>query len=302
MPISPSHTAESCQQQPPAKTISRRKFLRRAAGGAAAAATGSLLYAWRIEPHWVETVSQSLPIAGLPSELVGKRLVQLSDIHAGPVVDQSYLLRSADRVAELQPDVLVITGDLMTCHGAESVPLASEFVAALPKAPLGRFAILGNHDYGDLWRQDAAAGKLADAVERLDVRMLRNEVADVAGLQIAGVDELWSRHFRLDQTLEQLNAERPTLVLCHNPDAVDEPGWRGFRGWILAGHTHGGQCKAPFFRPPRLPVRNKRYVAGEYKLTDGRRMYINRGLGYLHRVRFNCRPEITVFTLERAEA
>ena len=60
--------------------------------------------------------------------------------------------------------------------------------------------------------------------------------------------------------------------------------------------------RPPFLAPPVLPVHNRNYVAGEYELAPGRRMYINRGLGYLERVRFNCRPEITVFTLERAEA
>jgi predicted MPP superfamily phosphohydrolase len=78
---------------------------------------------------------------------------------------------------------------------------------------------------------------------------------------------------------------------------MDEHVWNGYRGWILSGHTHGGQCKPPFFAPPVIPVRNRRYTAGAFDLYDGRWLYINRGLGYLHRVRFNARPEITVFTL-----
>src|SRR5262245_16027168 len=77
-----------------AKRISRRKFLRRSLRGLAAVSAGTFLYTWRIEPHWVEIVERSLPIARLPASLVGKRLVQLSDIHAGPVVDQSFLIRS----------------------------------------------------------------------------------------------------------------------------------------------------------------------------------------------------------------
>ena len=65
-------------------------------------------------------------------------------------------------------------------------------------------------------------------------------------------------------------------------------------------HTHGGQCKAPFLAPPILPVRNKRYSAGEFDVGQGRRMYINRGIGHSIPVRFNARPEITVFTLASA--
>jgi uncharacterized protein len=99
-----------------------------------------------------------------------------------------------------------------------------------------------------------------------------------------------------------LHSKDVNLVLCHNPDVADLPIWKGYQGWILSGHTHGGQCKPPFLPPPILPVRNRRYTAGEIDLNDGRRLYINRGLGYFRRVRFNVRPEITVFALTRAEA
>jgi predicted MPP superfamily phosphohydrolase len=102
--------------------------------------------------------------------------------------------------------------------------------------------------------------------------------------------------------LAQLDSARPAIALCHNPDGADHPWLANFRGWMLSGHTHGGQCKAPFMQPPLVPVKNKRYVAGEYELTDSRRLYINRGLGYIERLRFNARPEITAFTLEQAEA
>jgi uncharacterized protein len=74
----------------------------------------------------------------------------------------------------------------------------------------------------------------------------------------------------------------------------------GYEGWILSGHTHGGQCKPPFLPPPLLPVRNRRYTAGEFPLTGGRRLYISRGVGHLLPVRFNVRPEVTVFELRPA--
>jgi hypothetical protein len=76
--------------------------------------------------------------------------------------------------------------------------------------------------------------------------------------------------------------------------------WGNFRGQILSGHTHGGQCKPPFLPPPMLPVNNRSYVAGHYDLGRGRSLYINRGVGHTRQVRFNCRPEVTLFTLERA--
>ena len=75
--------------------------------------------------------------------------------------------------------------------------------------------------------------------------------------------------------------------------------WGDYSGWILSGHTHRGQCKPPFLTPPMLP-RNKIYTAGEIDLKDGRRLYINRALGHLWPVRFNVRPEITIFELRAA--
>ena len=294
-------TPESARPGPaasPQRGLSRRKFL----GGAAAVGGAAFLYTWRIEPHWVEVVRRSLPVVGLPDSLVGKRIVQISDVHAGPVVDQNYLLRSAESVAELRPDLLVLTGDFITLQSDDCVAKTLDFIRALPKPPLGRLAVLGNHDYGFYWRQQRVADLMTDELEALEVQVLRNATADVAGLQVAGIDDYFTRNFHPELAMAGLDFARPAITLVHNPDGVDRPGWGDYRGWILCGHTHGGQCKPPLLPPPFLPLENRRYVAGEYDLGDGRRLYVNRGLGYLHRVRFNCRPEITVFTLEPAAA
>jgi predicted MPP superfamily phosphohydrolase len=97
-----------------------------------------------------------------------------------------------------------------------------------------------------------------------------------------------------------MDLQRPSLALVHNPDTADRPVWGNYKGWILCGHTHGGQCKPPFLPPPLLPVSNRLYQAGEYALAGGRRMYINRGLGHLLQARFHVRPEVTIFSLQRA--
>jgi len=126
--------------------------------------------------------------------------------------------------------------------------------------------------------------------------MLRNEVRNVAGLDIIGIDDLWSGRADTVGALAARQSEA-AIVLCHNPDAMDELPWLDYSGWVLAGHTHGGQCKPPFLPAPVLPVKNKRYSAGEVEVGAGRTLYISRGVGYLIRVRFNVRPEITLFTL-----
>jgi predicted MPP superfamily phosphohydrolase len=115
-----------------------------------------------------------------------------------------------------------------------------------------------------------------------------------------GLDDLWGRHFDCARGFADLDPRRPALALSHNPDTVDLPGWDRFHGWILSGHTHGGQCKAPFLPPPLLPVKNRRYTSGAFELSGDRRMYISRGVGHVLRVRFNVRPEVTIFHLEPA--
>src|SRR5215207_794278 len=104
----------SCQLQVDDVLImNRRQFLRWSAT-AAAAACGVGGYTWQVEPHWVEIVERELPVDGLPPELAGARMVQISDLHVGPRVSDEYQIDCLRRVADLRPDLLVITGDFLT--------------------------------------------------------------------------------------------------------------------------------------------------------------------------------------------
>ncbi len=281
---------------------SRRRWLAATAGAAFAGTLGTVLYANRIEPHWVELVRREMPIAGLPPALEGRTLLQLSDLHIGPVVDDDFLVASLQSAAALQPDIVVGTGDLI-----HSTPTnwkqVDQILDHFPKGRLATLSILGNHDYGRAWSNTRAGEATADALRNAGVNVLRYDSHDVDGLRITGLEEMlgpWWRDFRSAGIIRD---DRPHIVLCHNPDACDHDVWNEFRGgdeyrgWILSGHTHGGQVSIPFMGPPILPVINKRYTSGEFDVGGGRRLYINRALGYLRRVRLNVRPEITLFTL-----
>jgi predicted MPP superfamily phosphohydrolase len=203
-------------------------------------------------------------------------------------------------VNRLEPALTVITGDFMTCHGPEQIDSVARLLEVLKPGPLGCFAVLGNHDYTIAWTGSDVADRLSNRLAGLGIQVLRNEVQVVEGLQLCGIDDYWGPHFQPRTALARIDTKRPALVLCHNPDAVDLSCWGEYRGWVLSGHTHGGQCKPPFLPPPILPVLNKRYTAGEFVLSNGRRLYINCGLGYVQRIRFNVRPEITLHRLVRA--
>jgi uncharacterized protein len=277
------------------RLLTRRRFF--TAAGAGIAGLGA--YAFGVEPHLVTVTRRDLPIDYLPTDLEGKRLVQLSDLHLGPV-KADYLTDCFARVAKLRPELVVLTGDYMTCRDDEQVPPVAALLDRLVRPPLGVFAILGNHDYGPSFAQKSLGDEVARAISRVGIRVLRNESVDVCGLQVIGLDEMWADQFQPSRAFAGYDVGRAALVLSHNPDSLDVPGWADYRGWVLSGHTHGGQCKPPFLNPPILPVKNPLYTSGAIDLGDGRRVYINRGLGYNHRVRFNARPEITAFTLRRA--
>jgi hypothetical protein len=271
-----------------------------AAGLAAMGGVSTGAYATLVEPHWVEVTHHAMPIRNLPAGLAGKRLVQISDLHIGPVVSDEYLTEAMGRVASLKPDLLVITGDFVTFHGTDPLGKASGLLKCLPQAPLGNYAIFGNHDYTESWTNAYHADRLARRVRQSGIQLLRNQSANVGGLRIVGLEDLWSPFWTPTPLMSRLDPEEPKVVLCHNPDAADHAIWEHHQGWILSGHTHGGQCCFPFIGAPRLPVQNRDYVSGAYKLANGCTMYINRGLGHSLPVRFGVRPEITVFTLQSA--
>ena len=279
---------------------SRRQFLI-ASGSAAAAVLGLGLYTWRIEPHWVKLERRRMPLPNLPPGLVGKTLLQVSDMHVGPRVDSGYLIESLQEAARLRPDFVVFTGDFISYRDQSVFDELARVLSHAPRGGIATVASLGNHDFGVGWRDLVVARRVGEVVAGMGARVLRNEHVALAGLQLVGLGDYWSPDFRpARDAILAADRAMPTVTLCHNPDALDEPIWGDLRGWVLAGHTHGGQCKPPFLPPPLLPVRNRRYTAGVFDVGPGRTLYINRGLGHLIRVRFNVRPEMTLFTLERA--
>lgn len=279
------------------KTMGRRQFLRYGMGAFVASAVGIGGYTWQIEPHYIEIVRHLLPIEHLPTGLRGTKLVHVSDFHVGPYVDNDYLIGAFRQIRSLNPDIIAITGDMITYRGPEQFAQLKSMLQEFPRGRRATIAVLGNHDYGRAWSEPYIADRVFEEMTSAEITVLRNEAYEVDGLLIIGMDDLWAGKFYPQKAIGAWEPSRAALVLCHNPDALDRSGWGDYVGWVLSGHTHGGQCKPPFLPPPLLPVQNRKYISGEIKLPDGRKVYINRGLGHLLKVRFNVRPEITLFTL-----
>ncbi len=240
-----------------------------------------------------------MPVKHLPDHWVGKRLVQISDIHVGNRFDWNYLIRAFKRTQSFQPDLVVYTGDFVSYESPEQFEQLKKVLAHAVKGRFGTLAVLGNHDYGFGWSQPEVAEQIVTILHHAGIQVLRNERTHQMGLYVVGIDDFWGTNFNGAHALNQADPSEATLVLCHNPDVADEPIWDDYQGWILSGHTHGGQCKPPFLPPPMLPVKNKTYTSGKFDLPGDRSLYINRALGCSFPVRFNVRPEITLFELQK---
>lgn len=259
-----------------------------------------VLYSWQVEPFWLEFVEKKMPIKKLPENLIGKRLMQISDLHVGSRFDWNFLIDSFQKAKRFNPDFVVYTGDFVN-HGTsqEREDLKTVMQNAV-FGSLGTFGILGNHDYGKDWKELDVAENICEILESFGVTMLNNSQMESNGLNFIGFDDLWSSNFNPMKVMKDYDASKANVVLCHNPDACDKDIWNGYQGWILSGHTHGGQCRIPGIITPILPVKNRKYISGEIDLQDGRMLYINRAIGHSFQLRFMVRPEITVFTLTQA--
>ncbi|MBI1291640.1 phosphoesterase [bacterium] len=280
---------------PPTSHWNRRRFIKLGALGLVG--SGLLGYTTFIEPHWLKVIRQPMPMRGLPAPWQGRTILQLSDLHIGPRVDPDYMIRVLRMAAALEPDMVVITGDITDKPDPSRWSAVARVLQHLPRAPLGTYSILGNHDYGAGWSHPELAAGVAGLLTDAGATVLRNQRIDIDGLQLIGFDDWWANSMNAAAALSGLDHDRAALVLCHNPDVCDLDVWGDYKGWILSGHTHGGQCKPPFLPPPLLPVKNRLYTRGHFPLSNDRQLHISAGAGHLTRVRFNVRPDITLFTV-----
>jgi uncharacterized protein len=266
----------------------------RIAWSAASAAAAGI--AWgHFEAGWLRTRVLRCPLDGLPTELEGLRIAHLSDFHLGiPSRGAHATERAVAWVEERRPDLVCISGDLLSRPGGEA--RLRSLVARLPAAT---YAVLGNHDYArsrDPFSRPAAvadlapATLLADSAAELELRGRR--------VQIVGVDPrtYWFRRAHPERLVDP-NADL-RILLCHYPGVIDklEPG--AFH-LVLAGHLHSGQICIPYgFGKIRLAHLRPRYYEGLFRRPGGT-LHVSPGLGTTFvPFRFAARPEVTELVLD----
>lgn len=238
----------------------------------------------------------TLSFPDLPDAFEGTKIVQFSDLHIDHFFDATPLKELVHLIQQQEPDLICFTGDLMDEDGSELITSVSTLADL--DAPLGKWAVLGNHDY---------RGDVRDVKEALDYsgfHLLLNEsyVLEKNGQQLAltGVDDALTGHPNLATALEKVNPGTFTILLSHIPDysliakhfSIDLQ---------LSGHSHGGQIRLPWVGPILTPHGAKQFVDGHYLVPDSAlQLYVSRGVGTtVLPIRFLCRPEVTVMVLKR---
>ncbi len=288
--------------------ISRRHFL---TSGAAAVSSGvfSAADALAIEPGFSLTVKEwTVRHASWPKLARPLRIGVLADIHAvDPWMPSARIGAIAERLNGLEPDAVVLLGDYTNALYPRFINArvrVAEWMAALRElsAPLGVYAVLGNHDW---WSGEVPL--IRRSFEKAGIPLLENSAISVSAgthrFWIAGLgDQLASRAGGADDlegTLSQLSGDAPSILLAHEPAIFKRVPSRVML--TLAGHTHGGQVYVPFIGRPVMPDACAGYAYGHFK-EEGRHMIVSSGLGLSgYPIRFMVPPEIAVVTLRHLD-
>ena len=285
------------------KRISRRNFLKLMAGVfglGAAASVGGVEYVTQIEPAWVEVTRPTLKLPRLHRAFSGFRLAQISDIHLGGWMNRTRLDRVVQLVMDEAPDAIAITGDYLLGRGWDDERAASLEDVCTALKPLVDafpvFTVMGNHDY---WTD---IEKVRPRLREAGLTELSNEVHTLrrgdASLHICGLDDVYEKRDDLKKLLFNLPSDGAAILLCHEPDFADTSAAAERFDLQISGHSHGGQVVLPYFGVIHTPRHGHKYPLGQYQVGT-MIQYTNRGVGMARiPIRFNCRPEITIFTLE----
>ena len=264
--------------------------------------------------HFYRVRRATIHFPDLPAAFDGFTITQISDVHSGSFTNAAGVQKGLDLINAQQSDVILFTGDLVNNKASEMDRWIADF--AQLKAPMGKFSVLGNHDYGDYihWETPEAKqdnlSRLRQVHADIGFRLLRDEAIslqkDGQSIALLGVENWGKDGFHKYGDLKKATAGVPDkafkILMSHDPSH-----WEGVTldhhqhiHLTLSGHTHGMQFGIDLFGFKWSPVQ---YVykqwAGLYRQKD-RFLYVNRGFGFLGlKGRIGMWPEVAVITLRR---
>lgn len=252
---------------------------------------GMVLYAFFIEPKRIVTHHYTL---GTNNGQEPVKVIQLSDIHIQEKYSTEQLEKIVTNVNKEKPDVILFTGDLFDNYAKYGPKDAVISALSRLSAPLGKFAVWGNHDYGG-----GAAQIYPEILTASGFTLLENSGVNVPldnekSVYISGLDDSMLGNALIEETLANRQSDY-TILMSHEPDKADDVLDHNIQ-LILSGHSHGGQIKLPF-----ITIKNamaEKYFERFYHLANDTTLYVNTGLGTTKiPARFRVPPEIAVFDL-----
>ncbi len=268
----------------------RRKFLKKSLDISSFAIATTLSASSMYEARFVKLEKVTIKIKNLKQPY---KIVQLSDLHIGGLIDAEFIKSLVKRINILNPDIVVITGDLVDIEISKASSILSELKQL--KSKYGTFFIVGNHEYfHDIDR-------IIDEVKSLGIRVLENENVYIGeegvGFNLAGVYDIFG--YRVQNHIPDLHKallnkkQSPTVLLAHQPKYIEEV----VNGvdLMVSGHTHGGQL-FPFRYLVKL---QQPYISGLHQHSESLQIYVNKGTGYWGPpMRLGASSEITEITIE----
>ncbi|MDA0658447.1 MAG: metallophosphoesterase [Planctomycetota bacterium] len=282
----------------PSGKIHRRKWLKRAmklGAGLAALPVSTVGYGYW-EASRIRILRRTVHLPHLPPEFDGMTIAVLADLHHGPLVSLSFIRQATELAQSLSADAYALVGDFghRGTHTDVELPPCLEVMERL-KAPLGVYAVPGNHDMmhgGAVYRDIVAQTSITDLTNRT---ICLGSGAEK--LWIAGVDDLYWGKPNVNTAVHGIPNRSAVILLAHNPDFAElSPDPRV--GLMLSGHTHGGQIYVPRLGARWLPSRyGEKYRAGLVR-GPASQVFVSRGLRESGiPLRLNCPPEINLLTL-----
>lgn len=294
---------------------SRRKFISQVALGLAAIPFASLLYGMTIGKYNFKVIKKTLFFPDLPDDFSGTTITHISDIHSGSFDNPEKIAYAIDLINEQNSDLVLFTGDIVNTHASEMTPWITTF-KKIHSPKLGKYSVLGNHDYGEYFKWNSLEEKkenfeeIKEIHKKIDFNLLLNQNVTLtkgnASIKLIGVEN-WGAHFKkagdLKKASEGINKKDFKILMSHDPSHWEKEvkNHNTHYHLTLSGHTHGLQFGIEILGWIKWsPVQ---YVykqwAGLYE-NLGRYVYVNRGFGFhAYPGRVGIMPEITVLELKK---
>lgn len=251
------------------------------------------------ETYRLEVKHYTFAAPDVPAAFDGLQIAFITDVHRSIFFTHGRIERIADRVNDLEPDLILLGGDYV--YGSTSYGDSCFEALSRLRAPLGTYAVLGNHDYRVHDSDGRDPTRVLSAIEKTEITHLRNEGVwlEQAGerIRLGGAADFWGDEPALDPVIAGTSTDDLVILVSHNPDYAEElPA--GAVDLVLAGHTHGGQVTFFGLWAPHVPSEyGQRYRTGLVR-TDAATVVVSNGVGVIFpSVRFFARPQIVVVTL-----